>query len=404
VPSENPIPNTHLLAVLAAGCFVSSMSMRLIDPVVPGIARDLGVSAASVAILASYFAFPYALGQPILGAMGDAFGKALIIKVTLAVLCMCLAVSAAAPTLDILTIARLIGGAAGGGIIPLAFAIVGDRFEMSERQVALSRVLTAIIAGQLTGSLGSGLLASYLGWRTAMSAAAFLALAALVITLWQLKPRAPRHRTLPTRDQVLRGYRVVFANPLSAVCLSAVFIEGIVIFGLFPYLAVLLEQRGAGGLKEAGFVLAGFALGGFAYTALVRLMLTRLGLFKLILAGGIVSGCGLAALSLGSAWPVEMAVFVAVGVGFYMIHNSLQTQATELAPLHRASGVAAHAFFFFLGQAAGPLVYRVGLDALGSFSTLLIAGVAMAILGVATAIGLRQRSERPVIELGGPAG
>ncbi|HEY8129636.1 MAG TPA: MFS transporter [Hyphomicrobium sp.] len=91
------------------------------------------------------------LSQPVLGALGDAFGKARIIKIALSLLVVCLAASAAAPTLDMLSLARLVGGAAAGGIIPLAFAIVGDRFAMTERQLALSRVLTAIIAGQLTG-------------------------------------------------------------------------------------------------------------------------------------------------------------------------------------------------------------------------------------------------------------
>ncbi len=91
----------RLLPILAAGCFVSSMSMRLIDPVVPDISRDLGVDAASVALLASVFAFPYALGQPVLGALGDAFGKARIIKIALAALVLCLLASAAAPNLDV---------------------------------------------------------------------------------------------------------------------------------------------------------------------------------------------------------------------------------------------------------------------------------------------------------------
>lgn len=122
------------------------MSMRIIDPVVPDISRDLGVDAASVAMLASFFAFPYALAQPILGALGDAVGKARIIKIALLMLALCLAASAAAPTLDMLAFTRLVGGAAAGGIIPLAFAIVGDAFAMNERQIALSRVLTAIIA------------------------------------------------------------------------------------------------------------------------------------------------------------------------------------------------------------------------------------------------------------------
>lgn len=382
----------RLLPILAASCFVSSMAMRLIDPVVPDIARDLGVDAASVALLATAFTFPYAIAQPVLGALGDSLGKARIIKITLGLLALCLAATALAPSLDALFIARIIGGAAAGGIIPLAFALVGDRFSFAERQIALSRVLTAVIAGQMTGSVGSGLIASYFGWRAAMMGGTGLALAALALTLWQLHPRTNVERPPFQPRRMFDGYGRVFGNPKTIVCFTAVFIEGIVVFGLFPYLAVMLERRGAGGLKEAGFVLSGFAIGGLVYTALVGLMLSKLGLYNLIRAGAALCGLGFVALSPEWSWPVEMTIFVAIGAGFYMIHNSLQTQATELAPDNRGSGVAAHAFFFFLGQAVGPIVYRVGLDSAGTKATLIAAGVVMALTGIATAAGLKART------------
>ena len=382
----------RLLPILAASCFVSSMSMRLIDPVVPDIARDLGVDAASVALLATAFAFPYALGQPILGALGDSLGKARIIKITLGLLALCLAATAFAPSLDALFIARIVGGAAGGGIIPLAFALVGDRFSFEERQIALSRVLTAVIAGQMTGSVGSGLIASYFGWRVAMMGGTGLALAALALTLWQLHPRTNVERPPFQPLRMFDGYGQVFANPKTIVCFTAVFIEGIVVFGLLPYIAVMLEKRGAGGLKEAGFVLSGFAIGGLVYTAFVRVMLLKLGLYNLIRAGAFLSGLGFVVLSPEWSWPVEMAVFVAIGAGFYMIHNSLQTQATELAPDSRASAVAAHAFFFFLGQAAGPLIYGFSLERFGTQATLVAAGLTFALTGLATATGLKART------------
>jgi predicted MFS family arabinose efflux permease len=381
----------RLLPILAAGCFVSSMSMRLTDPVVPDIARDLSVPVTTAALLASAYSFPYALGQPLLGALGDALGKAKIIKITLAVMALCIAALAVAPTIDVMFAARIIGGAAGGGVIPLAFALVGDRFDIAERQVALSRVLMAIIGGQMAGTLGSGVIASAYGWRVSMVAGTVLAVAALIITLWQLHPRANAERPPLRLSSMMSGYAQVFANPRAAVCFTAVFLEGIIIFGLFPYVAALLEERGSGGLKEAGFVLAGFALGGLAYTALVRLMLSRLGLYNLIRAGGIVSGLGLALLSQSVPWLVELMVFFIIGIGFYMIHNSLQTEATELAPGNRASAVSAHAFFFFLGQAAGPLAYAAGLLNAGAPVTLLVAAAAMALTGLGTAAGLKAR-------------
>lgn len=230
-----------LLAILAAGCFVSSMAMRLIDPLVPEISRDLVADPATVAMLATAYALPYALGQPILGALGDALGKAKIIKVALAVLTVCLAVTIIAPTLQILFVARILGGAAGGGVIPLAFALIGDRVVFNERQLALSRVLAAIIGGQVTGSLGSGIIGAYFGWRASMAFGTILTLAAFVLTVVYLRGRADAAREPVRLITMTGGFRQVFRNPLAVVCFAAVFAEGIIIFGLLPYVALLLE-------------------------------------------------------------------------------------------------------------------------------------------------------------------
>ena len=54
--------------------------------------------------------------------------------------------------------------------MPLCFATVGDRFEMKERQVALSRILSAILIGQLSGAIGAGLIASVTSWRIVLVA------------------------------------------------------------------------------------------------------------------------------------------------------------------------------------------------------------------------------------------
>ena len=50
-----------------------------------------------------------------------------------------------------------------------------------------------------------------------------------------------------------------------------------------------------------------------------------------------------------------------LGFGFYMLHGCIQIYVTELAPAARGSAMALHSFFFFLGQAVGPIVYGVGL-------------------------------------------
>jgi predicted MFS family arabinose efflux permease len=367
----------------------------VIDPVVPEIARDLGTTIETVALLASAFSFPYAFGQPILGPLGDAVGKARIIKLGLAVLATMLALSAVAPTIELLFATRILGGLASGGIIPLVIAMVGDRFPMAERQLALSRVLMAALSGQLAGATGSGLIASAVGWRTVMALACLAALTALLVSLRNLKPRADARRAKLTVSGLRSGYERVFQNPRAVVCYAAVFIEGLSIYGLLPFIAPLLERRGAGGIREAGLVIAGMGIGGLIFTFTVSRMLNVLrGQLNLIRGGGLTTGLGMAAVAGAQSWPVEMAAFVVIGVGFYMIHNSLQTQATELAPDNRGAAVALHAFFFFLGQAAGPVIYGLGIASVGPAVSIVLAAFSMAVMGLVVAAMLETIAAR----------
>jgi MFS family permease len=64
-----------------------------------------------------------------------------------------------------------------------------------------------------------------------------------------------------------------------------------------------------------------------------------------------------------------------------MIHNSLQTEATELAPAARGSAVALFACALFLGQGAGPLVFGPLSVRFGVVPVFLAMALAFAVLG-----------------------
>ena len=69
------------------------------------------------------------------------------------------------------------------------------------------------------------------------------------------------------------------------------------------------------------------------------------------------------------------------GLAFYMLHNSMQTEATELAPSARGSAVALFACGFFIGQGLGPLVFGALLHGLGARPALLAVAAVIVVLG-----------------------
>ncbi len=376
-----------LLLVLSIAAFVSAFTIRMIDPLVPAIGRDLGVSVETAALLASAYTFPYALSQPIFGALGDGLGKARVIKVCLAVMALSLGLGAIAASFEYLFLSRMLAGIAGGGVIPVSFAVIGDRFAIADRQWALSRLVMSSQIAILLGTAFGGLVATSLGWRWMFAAPAGLTALVFLLTL----------KALPTRKDVVRpkftlmsakaGYAEVFRSPWAVVVLSGVFTEGVAMSGLTPFVAARIEQRGLGTLAEAGLVLASMAVGGIAFTLLVRPLLSRLGRARLVQTGGVLTLLGLSAAAYSPTWQAEAACFLVIGFGFFMVHNSLQASATELAPNARGSGIAMFAFLFFFGQAIGPVLYSVLFKVLGWHIPMAVGGCA--ILAIALWFGAR---------------
>jgi MFS family permease len=95
-------------------------------------------------------------------------------------------------------------------------------------------------------------------------------------------------------------------------------------------------------------------------------------------AGGAACYAALVALPL---WWLDAIAMFGAGVAFYMLHNSMQTEATELAPSARGSAVALFACGFFLGQGLGPLVFGGLLHALGPQVSLVLVAAAIVVLG-----------------------
>ena len=165
----------RLIALLALAVFSGTLVTRLTDPLVAVLAQDLGGTTARAALLASAFALPFALIQPILGPVGDALGKRRVMSIAVGLLTLLLIACAFAPDLDSLIVLRALSGLAAGGLMPLAIALVGDSASMQGRQVALSRLVACAISGQIAGGSLAGLLEPYIGWRGVMLAASGVA-------------------------------------------------------------------------------------------------------------------------------------------------------------------------------------------------------------------------------------
>lgn len=180
-------------------------------------------------------------------------------------------------------------------------------------------------------------------------------------------------------------YGRVFANPKAGWLYGCVLVEGAAFYGLFPFMSeLLLATTGAPASTipvHTGLVLGAFGIGGLLYAFSVRALLRRLGMRRMCLIGSVGGALCYAALSLLPFWWLDAAVMFLAGVMFYMLHNSMQTEATELAPTARGSAVALFACGFFIGQGMGPLVFGALLHGLGPRTALLVLATVVVVLG-----------------------
>jgi MFS transporter, DHA1 family, inner membrane transport protein len=276
---------------------------------------------------------------------------------------------------------RILAGAACGGSFPVGMALISDFAPMSQRQVTIGRLLTATISGNLLGAAASGVVSDVIHWRGMLVALGVMSLIALVLGYFGLRdlPRSPA-QPLDIRSVLARN-RAIFSIRTARICYMTVALEALFLFGIFPYTAVLLAKGGEPRASIAGLVVAAFAIGGMVYSLSVRHLLRFLGEKKIMMAGGALAAFGLFIVAPGPSWPVQAAAFAAMGLGFYMLHASIQVYVTEFAPAARSSAVAFHTFSFFIGAGISPVLYGFGLDWLGAPVTLAIAGVAMIFIG-----------------------
>jgi len=371
--------------------FIVALASRATDPIIPPIAHDIQVDPNAVALLTTAFALPFALVQPVLGPVGDMVGKVRVMIACLAITILAMLVSGLATNFTVLLVARIVAGAAAGGIFPVGIAVIGDLVPVKDRQVAIGRWLAAVITGNLIGSSLAGVIGDLLGWRAVFFVITALGVVALGVAMVSLRKAVRAQPPRLSLSGFSAGYGSVFSNPRAKVCFSAVFAEGIVIFGLFPFIALMLLAGGEPRASIAGAVIAGFSLGGVIYAVAVPLLVRRWRPDQLMIGGGVIAALALAVVSFNLAWPVQFAAFMLLGLGFYTMHASIQVTATELSSTARGAAMSLHSFFFFIGHASGPVLYGLGFVKLGSAVTLTIAAVIAMAIGVVTARLLRER-------------
>ena len=365
------------LALATAG-FVSALTIRIAEPLLPVVANDFGVTPSSAVGVVTGFTLAYGAFQLVHGALGDRYGLLKTVAVMLFVAGLASFGCATADSLDTLVVFRFLCGMAGGAIVPLSFAYVGVHTHHEARQAILARFIAGILLGHTLGPLIGGMCSDWVGWRGTfwVCGIGFIAVSALLVKYAWHERRSPAS----VSTSALETYRCLWAVRHVRVICIVVAIEGCLFFGAFAFSGALMHEKFNLSSLKVGLAIAGFGVGGLLYSALVRVLLAKFGPVGMIGLSGIGMAVCFAIFPFIGTWWVVPVVIIALGFFYFLLHNTLQTQATEMSSQNKGSAVALFAFFFFVGQSLGALAVGYTIDQVGYIVTYLVVGVGLGAL------------------------
>jgi predicted MFS family arabinose efflux permease len=342
------------------------VSMRMCDPMLVVLSQEFQVSTGEASRVVSAFAVAYGVLQLFYGPLGDRFGKLRVITLAALACAVFSALTSLAPNLSVLVLMRALMGAAAAGIIPLTLAWIGDQVAYDRRQETLARLMGATVSGMMVGLWFGGFAAENLGWRTAFAVVSVLFTTAAVLLLSKLHSMPAPKPTPASASGLLASFGNTFkllGNTRVRQVLTVTVVEGALVFGAMAFIPTHLHVQFDMSVVFAGTVMMLYGVGGLIYSQLARRWLGWLGGER----GLVRTGAGFIVLGLLTlAWTHQpvlgMVGCFATGFGFYMMHNTLQTQATQMAPHARGTAVTLFACMLFFGQSAGVLVMALSVD------------------------------------------
>ncbi len=364
----------------------------------PELSSTFSVSLAQAASVVSVFSVVYGVSQLVYGPLGDRLGKFGVVTWATLGCSVGSLLAVFADSLPVLVFARVLTALGAAAIIPLSMAWIGDEVAYELRQETLARVGLGTTLGIGFGQLAGGLLTDTLGWRWAfgLMTVLFGVVGWLLYVNWRGQPPRTAPAAAPGAGQPL-GFVAqalsIVTGRWSRIVLLVAFLEGASGFGVLAIWALHLNRSLALSLTASGAIVALFGVGGVLYMVFARHLIRRLGERGLASTGGTLLGVSALCVGFVPVWWIALVASLLGGFGFFMFHNTMQTNATQMSTRARGTGVSLFAAFLFMGQSVGVLLATSLVGRLGSGLVIALGGGMMAALGLAFARALTHREQ-----------
>ena len=382
-------------ATLVVGIGAFSLLQSMVIPVLSTIQAELHTSQSAVTWVLTAYLLSASVMTPILGRVGDIYGKKWVFVATLVALAVGSVLAAVAPNLGVMIVARAIQGLAGG-MLPVGFGIIRDEFP-ADKVAGTVGVLAALLA--VGGSLGivlAGPIVNALNWRWLFWLPAIVTVIATIAAVL-LVPQSPVRSpgTISWLPAILMsGWLVLLLVPLSeasvwgwgsaavlgmlagAVVLAAVWVWselratsplidmkmmrlpavwtnnlvalliGVGLYAMFAFLPEFVQTPSSAGygfgasITSSGLMLLPSGVTMFAAGLYAGALTRRYGGKVLVVAGCLIGCVAMAmfAFAHSQQWEIYVATGI-LGIGFGLAFSAMSANVVSAVPAEQ-TGVA----------------------------------------------------------------
>ena len=174
--------------------FLAVADQTIVATALPTIASGLGQIERASWVIVSYL-IANTIAAPVYGRLGDTFGRRWMMVVALVIFMVGSVLCALAPTIELLTVFRVLQGFGGGGLMTLSQALIGEAIPPRERGRYQGYLAGIAVSSNTFGPVAGGYLTQTLGWQSIFLVNIPLGLLAMAF-VFRIPPRqGDRRRT-----------------------------------------------------------------------------------------------------------------------------------------------------------------------------------------------------------------
>jgi DHA1 family bicyclomycin/chloramphenicol resistance-like MFS transporter len=367
---------------------ISSLSLNVLVPALPGLAAKFAADPASVQLAVSLYLMGLAAAQLVFGPLSDRFGRRPVVLAGLALATVASTAAIFAASIASLVIPRIAQSLGASTGQTIGRAIIRDLYDREHAASMIGLVTSVVVLMPMVAPLIGGILDTLFGWEAIF---AFAALVSFTVFAWAVLelPETRNVSLAPGADRHFRADVVALASSprfcgyaLCAGLGSAPFFS---FLGGAPHVVVTMMGRTSAEYGLWFFLPSiGFMAGNFTVARLTA----RFGIDTLIWCGIVLTivGCLLNVLVYVALPGWEMATIflpqIIIGVGNGLLLPTAIAGAVSIRPqiAGTASGVTG-----FIQMAIGAIAAQLGGDVIAHAADAMPMLLLMLFFGIAAA-------------------